>query len=536
MMDKTAQYIYDEIPYPSLSFAWTHPDHLATLATLLGMRPPPVERCRVLELGGASGGNLIPMAQSLPEGEFVGLDLSTRQIADGQAMITALGLKNITLKHMNIMDVEADCGQFDYIIAHGVYSWVPPEAQDKILEICRQNLVPNGVAYVSYNTYPGWRMLGTVRDMMLYHTRQMAEPRERILAARTLIDFLAKAVPDKNSPHASFLNAYISFVNECVIPKSDEFLLHDELEEVNEPIYFHQFAERAASHSLQYLGEADFQAMLANNLPPDVFKTLRQMAKSTVELEQYMDFLRNRAFRQTLLCHQGTRLGGGFKPDRLADFYVASPAQPETSEPDIHSISVEKFQAADGSTLSIDHPITKAAMIYLGEVWPRAVPFNALLAAARDRLNGAAAQETALPGSVSDAQVLGANLLRAYSYSGNLVELHVYAPDFVLEISERPIASPVARFQAQDSPVVTNLRHERVDLKGTNRYHLLRYLDGSRNRAALLDVLESLTAEGVIKEQQDGEPARDTKLAKSNLIEILDSSLRRLAHAALLVG
>jgi len=542
MPEETVPNIYDQVPYPSFSFTQSHPDHLATLATLLGMDPPPVEHCRVLELGCASGGNLIPMAQGLPQSQFVGIDLSARQIADGQAMADALELKNVTLKHMNILDVDVNLGQFDYIIAHGVYSWVPPTVQDKVLAICKQNLTPNGVAYVSYNTYPGWHLLGTIRDMMLYHTRPVTEPLAQAAEARALLDFLASSVPAENTPHGNLLHYYVSFIRERLLPKDDAFLLHDELSEVNEPVYFYQFAEHAMRHGLQYLADAQFRTMLPDNFPAEVSETLRQMAKDTITLEQYMDFLRNRVFRQTLLCHQDIQLNVWRASERLADFYVASPALPVATEPDIYSRSVEKFRASDDAVLSTDHPVTKAGMLHLAEIWPQSVLFNTLLDEARARLNGAAchepsrmAQDTAPPGAASDVQVLGANLLRAYGYSENLLELHVYAPHFVLEISERPVVSSVARFQAQTGAKITNLRHERVNLDGIS-CHLLPYLDGSRDRAALQDVLEGLAAEGMIEVQQDDEPVKDAEQARTILDGMLDSKLRRLARAALLVG
>jgi SAM-dependent methyltransferase len=138
---------YDEVPYESYPFAQTHPDRLATVATLLGLRPPRVDHCRVMELGRAGGGNLLPMAATLPESRFVGVDLSGRQMAEGQKVVEALGLENIELKHRSILDIDRDFGRFDYIICHGVYSWVPAPVQDKILEVCGQNLTPNGVAY-----------------------------------------------------------------------------------------------------------------------------------------------------------------------------------------------------------------------------------------------------------------------------------------------------------------------------------------------------------------------------------------------------
>src|SRR6185436_9013135 len=117
---------YDELPYPGSAFAQTHPDRLATIATLFGMAPAPVERCRVLELGCGDGGNLIPMAYTLPGSEFLGIDAGGRGIAIGQDRAVAVGLTNLRLQHLDMLDTAIQLGKFDYIVSHGVYSWVPP--------------------------------------------------------------------------------------------------------------------------------------------------------------------------------------------------------------------------------------------------------------------------------------------------------------------------------------------------------------------------------------------------------------------------
>jgi methyltransferase-like protein/SAM-dependent methyltransferase len=528
---------YDRVPYPNLSYSQTHPDRLATVATLLGMQPAPVDRCRVLELGCASGGNLIPMAYGLPGSTFVGVDNSARQIAEGQAMQTALGLENVALEHMDILDV-GDLDLFDYIIAHGVFSWVPRPVQDKVLEVCARNLAPHGVAYVSYNTYPGWHMLGIIRDMMLYHTRELADPQERASRARALLDFLADSVPAENSAYGSFLNIYAQFLRgeiEGAQHRGDALLLHDELEEVNEPFYFHQFVERAAQHGLRYLGEAQFSKMVGSNMAPQVMEGLGRMSTSVVDLEQYMDFLHNRMFRQTLLCHQDVVPSRTVDVGRLEAMYASSRARPVAPDPDLRSRSVVQYRGADGATLSIDHPASKAAMLCLAETWPRPLPFPGLLSLARSRL-GLDGDVFIAPDAAIDAQVLAANLLRAYGYSASLVDLHVHAPCPVLEAGERPVASLVARYQARQGARVTNLRHERVVLDGLECF-LLRRLDGSHDRRALVDSLEDgPLADGTLALSQEGDQVRDALQTRRELAAGVEERLQWLARSALLIG
>ncbi len=537
MNDQTIPYIYDQIPYPNLSFTQTHPDRLATLATLLGMKPPSIERCRVLELGCASGANILPMAQGLPNSEFVGVDLSEYQVEEGQKTIRELGLNNITLKQANILDIDDSFGKFDYIIAHGVYSWVPPEVREKILEICDRNMTANGIAYVSYNTYPGWHMIKSLREMMLYHIREIEKPSQRVQEARTFLEFLAESASGSNTPHGNFLNMYINFYKSEIRHThlgNEAILTHDELAEINDPVYFYQFVEHAKRHNLQYIADANFQAMLAHNLPKDTAATLHEIVHSTVELEQYLDFLRNRTFRQTLLCHDNIQLNGAPKPDCITNFYIGSAASPETPNLDIHGQSVEKFRINE-AVFSTNHPLTKAALLYLARIWPHVVTFDQLLIEAYTLL-GQTVPDTEEESNNQDAQILGASLLQAYGYDDGLVELHTHAPKFILKIGEQPIANSVSRMQAQKGDLITNLRHERVNLDDIS-YNLLPYLDGQHSREELISVLQKLALQGIIHIQENPviDAGADTEKTKC-WGTLLENRLRRLANAALLVG
>ena len=529
---------YDEVPYPNLSHVQTHPDTLATLATLLGLSPAPIDRCRILEIGCATGGNLIPMAQSLPGSTLLGIDYSARQIGMGQAAIAEVGLTNITLRQMDIREMTPQLGEFDYIITHGVFSWIPGDVRDQLLTVCKQNLAPDGLAFISYNVYPGWHMLATIREMMLYHIRNVEDPVERVAQARGVLKFLSEAVPSADHVRSHLLNAYSKFLqNELVQmgPRADAFLLHDELEEINNPMYFHEFIEQAEAHGLQYVNEIDFRGALPNFWPSEVVQALTQVAGNVIEMEQYLDFLRSRTFRQTVLCHDGLTVNRTIEPEQLRPFHIAARAVPESERPDIHSRSVEKFKGLDGASLAIDHPLSKSAMMYLARHWPQTVPLEDLVVEAADLLNrtsGGPPVET----TDEDWHVLCSNLLKAFVYSEDLVEIHVAAPQFSLEVSERPVASPWARWQAREETKVTNLRHERVEVDPLNQY-LLPFLDGSRDCNALIDLLlAGPVASGKLVVEQDDRPVTDAATAREILNAELQGNLEWLAHAALLVA
>lgn len=518
----TLQQSYEVTPYPGFSHSQTHPNRLATNARLVGLDTPPVSRCRVLELGCAGGGNLIPMAYNLPETEFVGVDFAPGQIAAGREIIAELGLANITLHRLDILDMEPDFGQFDYIIAHGVYSWTPPPVRDKLLQICRQNLAPSGVAYVSYNVYPGWHSLEMMRHMMLYHIQLLEDPQQRAYHARDLIGFLTEVVP-QDTLYGMMLSQYQNMLKGE--HKDDSFLLHDELEEINTPLYFHQFMAHIEQHELQYMTDANFHKMFPNDFSPKVTRRLQKMVQSSTDLEQYLDFLRNNTFRQSLLCHREVNLLRRLEPERVKDCYISSRAKPVAEKPNIPAKSVEEFEAPNETKLSTDHPVSKAAMVHLQQIWPRSIHFEALLAKACLEIYGREPEPKTL---ATDLKALSYNLLRAYSYHEELIRLDVLAPArFVTEAGDRPEASPVARLQARRQATVTNQRHDRVWLDELDR-RLLTLLDGDHDRSALV---ETLLASGKVT-TKDSKPIRSRKLLKKELNQRLDW----LAWAALLIN
>jgi hypothetical protein len=245
---------------------------------------------------------------------------------------------------------------------------------------------------------------------------------------------------------------------------------------VNEPIYFHQFVERIARHGLAYLGEAAFKTMMPGDFPPRVAQTLARIAPDVLKREQFMDFLRNRAFRESLLVHKGVPLQRKVSPTRLMSLHIASAAQPTGAVSDFGSGDRVEFRAPDGATTVTANPVAKAAMIILAQAWPSTLSFDELLAAACERIGLA-------PVTRPDARdPLAAHLL--HCFAAGIVELHVERASLAVTAGAHPQTSPVAVLQARRGATATNLRHESVTLSEEARA-LLPLLDGTRARAEL---------------------------------------------------
>lgn len=524
---------YDETPYQSHPFSQSQPARLAAMATLFGLTPPDIRSARVLELGCAAGGNLIPMAATWPDSRCLGVDLSARQIEEGQSLVAELGLANCELRHADITDITPDWGQFDYIVCHGVWSWVPEEVRAHIFQVCRDNLVDNGVAYVSYNTYPGWHMRGAIRDLMRWHTAGFTDPAQKAQQARAVLQFLCESTPAEGDAYGLMLRNEAQLLAQ----QGDYYLLHDHLEEVNHPVYVHEFFSQVAAAGLEYLAEAEVGSMLPNGLPQATVDTLRRIAPDIVRMEQYLDFLRNRTFRQTLLVHQGRHFDRDLGPSRLQPLAIACAARP-VGTVDPKAPGNAQFNLPNGTNVGAVNSVTKAALLELAVAFPQPMPFGALVDAARQRLQPSAAVLPSAETHAADAQALGADLLQLH-LAGVLElwpQVHFPLPP---HIPARPMAYTLARAQSRHIPegatgMVTGLRHENIVLDALS-VRVLALLDGTRDRPAILDAVEPLFDDGRLNVQRDGRPVTDPILRRGMLVTHLDDVLHRLRRFGLLV-
>jgi methyltransferase-like protein/2-polyprenyl-3-methyl-5-hydroxy-6-metoxy-1,4-benzoquinol methylase len=513
--------LYDNVFYPGRVYEHTHPNRLATLATLYGMSPAPIERCRVLELGCGVGGNLLSMAFQYPNSEFVGVDLSGLTIARGQSNVAALGLTNIKLLHCDILDVDAGFGQFDYIISHGVYSWVPSAVREHMMTVFKKNLSQQGVCYVSYNAHPFSHTRDLARDMMLFHTRHLSDMTQKVSQARAILKFLSEgSKPD--TVHGAIMRDQYNRVMKIV----DEVLFHDDLNEIAEAFLLHQVVEHAGTHGLQYLSDAEFSRRNLAGYAEEVRTVLQRFPDDEfMARDQYQDFVDGHGFRRTLLCHEGLTLRRKVDMDFVRHFYLLGTTVPVDSDFCLTDASEMHFRTQEGSTLSVSHPILKSAYLYLGSAWPRALTLDELLEEARLQLDPAADK---LVGK-EDMQIL-VEAMYVLACSGE-VSFQVSRPNLTTMISDRPLASLLARKQSESDTLVTNLLHQCVRLEDEPSCRILQLLDGTRT-------LEQLVGEicrrglAVVSNEPDSRHEPDQVL----VTDTLKKFLRMASKLGLLAG
>lgn len=497
---------YAQMPYEGCAHRDTHPSHVWAVAALMGLDPGPPAGSRVLELGCGRGGNLVPMAASLPGARFVGVDLSAGQIERAKASRDALGLDNLDLRVGDIASLDASLGdgslgEFDYIIAHGVYSWIPAAARDRLLALCGALLAPDGVAYVSHNILPGWHQKQALRQMMLYHLRSVEGAAAQVEAARGFLDFVAGA----SSPSDPAYKLWLSEEQALLARSPTDYVFHEHLAAHNAPSYFHAFMAAAASHGLQFVADAWLPANFGRLLPAALAADLVAMVGGDrIAFEQYQDFVLNRSFRKTLLCRRERALVSDPAPGRWADGHLMSSW--------VRVAGRERAWQRGRDVLGDVDVRTDALLAVLADVWPATRSVQAV-AAVLDRSGDAI-------GSFCD-------------------DLFLLAMNGVVEVMAVPVsvgdgALPrvhgwVRQEIAEGVGRLTTAHHQTATLDGPLRV-LARLADGTRDREALVG--------GLVAAVEAGElvlPVGDATVEeqRAGLAAGLDRGLRELRFLGL---
>ena len=487
---------YNQVPYHSSPFPQAHISRLATLGVFLGIDTPDIHGCRVLELGCSDGSHLIPMAMQYPDSQFVGIDLAEVPIARATDLAAELGLENISFRVADVMQLNGQRGECDYLIAHGLYSWVPALVQDKILELCSRLLGNTGVAYVSYNCYPAWHIREMTRGMVRLQTGNTSDPIE---VRNRAISLLAGVYRSQNErePYREAIRAEM----ERIIAKDAALCFHDDFGENNNPVYFTDFVRRAAGHGLQFLAEAEPQDMDQSDFAPDMREALHQIA-DPIEREQFFDYLTLRGFRRTLLCHDDLVLDRRLDADRLRRLHYSASLQSNVAITDLATLAQAEFTAQNGASVTVNQPFVKVVLYELSSAWPGTLTFDQLLERARS--------VTPLLSTADAESMLREVLLRMHS--PGLLEFSVAPYRYPVVPTEKPRSSRLARHQLRNGSRVTNLRHRAVEIDDPTGRTILPLLDGTRDASALAIAL-------------DGE---------ENAAAKVEAALRRLAGLSLL--
>lgn len=457
--------LYDVIDYPSGCHAQTHPSRLAASALLRGFEPVPTAGARIVELGCGDGWNLIPIAEQFPHCQCFGIDLAQKPIERGKAAIEKLGLENIRLQCGDLTKLGGQSGSVDYLIAHGLYSWVPDEVRESILSLCGRMLSDQGLAFISFNALPGSHSRLMIREMLHRHVGNGGTMDERIASARGLLSFLHAAAEGAPGLRSIMRPEYAR-----LLQGAPAQLVHDEMSDCHTAFYFSDFIARSSVHGLEFVANAELVDSSLAGLPAEVQELLAGMNEDDIRREQYVDYARLRPFRQVLLSRRGVFERGpddGVAADRL---HVAGSFNELEAPVDLcDGIEVE-FRSASGKSVVTETPAAKAALALLCSSGLHPRPVIGLCRDAVELLAGVGI--SAEPRTIRDFLV--------HSAQRGLVTFWHEPPLAARDPGDRPTASRLARFEAAFGGLSTTAYHQRVDVSDPVLRRMILLMDGTR--------------------------------------------------------
>lgn len=457
---------YDLVEYPNYTLPQTHPHKTAVVAKMFGLDPPAVERARVLDVGCGAGSNLMPLALLFPEAQFVGIDLAATTIAKARSRAERLQLSNVRFEALDLMDLPADFGPFDYIIAHGFISWVPDAVRLRLFEVCKQFLVPNGVAYISYNAYPGAHVRDLFREIMRFHARGHTDLLERAERGREIMEVLAESEAGEDA-----IQELIRFERDVICRKSSGSLLADEFNDNFHSLSVQDFSDLSNRFGLQFLYEAVYnEAQPPPRLSDAAAALLNEVRpQGEVVYQQYLDFIKLRRFRQTLVVRAEAAIDRSDPFRAMGEFYYGAPLQRKTMDQ-----GIEYTNTAESTSIVTAHPGLIHALDRIAAAWPSTVAFGDLLGS----------NESPEP----LAQALGT------LFSRGLIDAQVTPRVCKRTISEKPEIWRYARLQAEEQQSLTGLTLKDIRMEDEHVRNLVKHADGSRTIEELAAVLGSDTA------------------------------------------
>lgn len=372
---------YESLAYVATIHPNVSPDRLSAIGRLLGLPATNPAACRVLDLGCGQGTDLIAKAARFPNSHFTGVDFCSPDIDTARRLAAEAGVKNVEFHHANLLEWEPEGTSFDYVIAYGLFSWVPDEVKERILEVTARCLSPQGIASISYLTYPGSKQAEALRDLMELRVG-MATGVEKVKIARVVLGLLDRAYSAlPNNAYSASMLEQVRRIN----TKEDNFLLHDDLGLLRDPVYFLQFVNMADSHGLRYLGETEFQTLLVDNLPTETTQDFSNLGLDRLEAQQFTDFVLDRSFRCTLLTHPQPDSVGQLHPAAMRELCFAPVLLPKN--PTTRTCGNEaEFITSDQSNTTLRGELLVSFITVLARTPLAFRPYGEILAAAQSEV------------------------------------------------------------------------------------------------------------------------------------------------------
>ena len=328
---------YDELPYRTYPVEWSTPERLGLTSLLHGGPRVPTEGYRVLELGCGDGGNLLPMAWYRRHASFVGIDGAGSQIEQATAHAEQLGLGNLRFLHADFLEAAAMLeGHFDFILAHGVFSWIPDAARDALLRLCAEHLSPGGLLYFNYNTQPGWAVRGLVRDFLLAQTQNITGLHARAEAARHACQVLTEGMADDmEHPYRQLMHNEFEFVNNSHV----SYIAHEFLSEYNRPYWRRELLAIMSEHGFSYVADADFNYPWGRE-DPNFGRWLEEHQLVGGGLDDTIDLLRYRQLHSPIFT-RGPVEFREVTADEMSELYLASELDHQAESTFVHPNGIE---------------------------------------------------------------------------------------------------------------------------------------------------------------------------------------------------
>lgn len=294
--------LYECRAYPAMSHPLSDPAVSAVAAMLGGLDVPNPMTAEILEIGCSSGHNLIPLALRWPGARFTGIDLSEGAIRSARELAAAAGLCNIEFHAADLRDYCRHCGEFDFIIAHGFFSWVADDVKAAMLDFCGSHLTQSGIATVSFNLESGWRQ----RFPVIQKARAILQAGA---ADETTALAILRSATSPGSPDLEIIDDMLA--------KGGSILPFDDFAPINDPWSLGRFVDSASNAGLHWLGESDPGYNLPRPLAPKQVESLRDGVSDPLSFQQALDEAAGRTFRSGMLCRRDAPLSGGFNLARV---------------------------------------------------------------------------------------------------------------------------------------------------------------------------------------------------------------------------